>query len=153
MNSQAIPALISLVGAILVAGFGYLFTKWREREALWRTERLKHYTKFTESLSGITEGDVTDEGRLRYAKAVNNLNLVAPQSVLTALQNYSSEISISNIGNTNKEQQDKLLSVLYYEIRKDLKISPKDDCATFSVGILSSGTDKLKKLDQQTPKT
>ena len=34
MNSQIIPALISLMGAILVAGLGYLFTKWREREGL-----------------------------------------------------------------------------------------------------------------------
>lgn len=149
MNSQAIPALISLVGAILVAGFGYLFTKWREREALWRTERLKHYTEFTESLSGITEGDVTDEGRLRYAKAVNNLNLVAPQHVLQALYNYSSEISVSNIGNTSKHQQDKLLSVLYYEIRKDLNISPKDDPRTFSIGILSSGIHKLNELSNK----
>src|SRR5436305_4266838 len=126
MSAEVITALISVFGGIAVAGASYWFTKQREREAEWRKEKLEHYKDFAASLSGIISGETSAEGQQVFALACNKLNLVAPQPVIEALHDFQQEIKVSNL-NKSQERHDRLMSQLFYEIRRDLDMSPCDD--------------------------
>ena len=123
----------------MVAGATYWLTKKREREAEIRKEKLEHYKEFVNSQNGIVSGDATPEGQRAFARACNNLNLIAPQSVLLALQAFQHEIRASN-PMPDRQKHDVLMSRLFYEIRKDLGITPNDDEHSFKVGLWASGT-------------
>jgi biopolymer transport protein ExbB/TolQ len=138
MTVTILAALIASFGSIAVAGATYWFTKQRERDAEWRKEKLEHYKSFVIALSGTISGESTSEGQRAFARACNNLNLVAPQPVIEALREFREETKISN-PNKSMERHDKLLAKLFYEIRRDLKISPSDQPQTFRVGLWASG--------------
>ena len=135
---SVLAALIAASGAVVLAGATYWFTKKREREAELRKEKLEHYKDFVASLSGIISGEGTDEGQRAFSRACNKLNLVAPQAVLIALQEFQREIKATNTERSN-EQHDRLMSRLFFEIRKDLGITPKDPEEGFKVGLWASG--------------
>lgn len=138
MAAELVTALIASSGALILAGATYWFTKKREREAELRKEKLEHYKDFVASLSGIVSGESTPEGQRTFARACNKLNLVAPQAVVKALQAFQQEIKICNTNRSNA-QHDRLMSQLFYEMRKDLQITPKDNDTSFVFGLWSSG--------------
>lgn len=138
MPAEIFTALIAASGAVVLAGASYWFTKKRERDAELRKEKLEHYKDFVASLSGIISGESTREGQVAFSRACNKLNLVAPQAVLEALQVFQSEIKVTN-HERNDERHNELMSKLFYEIRKDLEISPRDEETTFKVGLWASG--------------
>lgn len=142
MHLTIITTLITFFGSILLAGFTYWSTKSKEREAELRKEKLEYYKKFIESINETIEGDKTPDGNLKFAKASNNLMLMAPQSVIEALNQFRDEISISNSAHSTLENHDRLLSTLMYEIRKDLKISPKDKKDQLRIKLWASGASK-----------
>ena len=146
MAAEIYTAIIGASGAVVVAGASYWLTKKREREAELRKEKLEHYKDFVASQSGIVALDATPEGQRAFARACNNLNLIAPQSVLVALQNFQDEIRASN-ENPCRERHDRLLSLLLYEIRKDLGVSPEDDAKSFRVGLWASGVPPATRSD------
>jgi hypothetical protein len=137
MPTDIVIALITAASAAALAVVTYGLAKKRERDADLRKERLAHYKEFVASLNGILDGEDTPNGHRAFAKACNNLNLVAPQPVIQALQGYQHEIRLSN-PNRNLELQGQLLSHLLYEIRKDLGVWPKDS-TDFKVGLWASG--------------
>lgn len=138
MPADIATSVIAASGAIALAGATYWFTKKREREAELRREKLEHYKDFVASLSGVISGESTPEGQRAFSRACNKLNLVAPQSVLRALQAFQQEIKTTNASRSS-ECHDKLMSALFYEIRKDLGISPGDNEATFKFGLWAAG--------------
>ena len=138
MTAEIFTAVIASSGAILLASVSYWFTKQRERDAELRREKLEHYKDFTASLSGIISGEGTADSQRAFARACNKLNLIAPQAVLRALQEFQQEIKIRNAEKSN-ERHDELMSRLFYAIRKDLGISPKDLESNFKVGLWASG--------------
>ncbi|MBI2070046.1 MAG: hypothetical protein HYT79_05530 [Elusimicrobia bacterium] len=138
MSAQVATALIAMFGGITVAGLSYWFTKQREREADWRKEKLEHYKDFVASLSGVISGEATPEGHRNFSRACNKMMLVAPQQVMDALHGFQQEIKISN-KDKSLERHDALMSKFFFEIRKDLAISPSDDPETFKVWLWASG--------------
>ena len=138
MPAEVATAVIAASGAILLTGATYWFTKKREREAELRKEKLEHYKDFVSSLGGIISGESTAEAQRAFSRACNKLNLVAPQVVLAALQAFQQEIKVTNSGRSN-ERHDELMSKLFYEIRRDLGVSPADTEASFRVGLWASG--------------
>ncbi len=138
MTASVLTALIAVLGGVVAAAASYWFTKQREREAEWRKEKLVHYKAFVESLSGVMEGESTSDGQRAFAKACNNLLLVAPQSVIQALDEFKNEIKTSN-PNKSLERHDRLLAALLVVIRKDVGISPVDDPASFKALLWASG--------------
>jgi hypothetical protein len=80
----------------------------------------------------------TAEGQLAFSVACNNLNLVAPQKVLEALQLFQNEIKISNPDRI-RENHDRLLSKLFLAMREDLNIRPPDEPNSFVIRIWASG--------------
>jgi hypothetical protein len=138
METELITAIITAAGAILLAGASYLFTKMREREIELRKEKLAHYKEFVISLSGVISGEYTPDSQRQFALACNKLNLIAPQSVIRALQKFQQEIKITN-DTRSQEAHDRLMSELLYEMRKDLGIKPKDKKNSFTVGLWASG--------------
>jgi Fic family protein len=138
MASEVITAIIATSGAISLAGATYWFTKKREREAELRKEKLEHYKEFVASLSGIISGEATPEGLRSFASSSNKLNLVAPQTVVKALQQFQQEIRTSS-PNKSSERQDRLMSKLFLEMRKDLQVTPADKDTSFIFGLWASG--------------
>lgn len=108
MTATVAAALIAALGGIAVAGATYWFTKKREREAEWRKEKLEHYKAFVAALGGTISGETTPDGQRAFARACNNLNLVAPQAVIEALRKFQDEIKVSN-PNKSMERHDKLI--------------------------------------------
>jgi hypothetical protein len=137
MTFDLTPAITALFG-IVGAGAAYLFTKSREREAEWRKDKREYYKAFVASLSETLENETTPEGPVAFRRATNDLNLIAPQRVVDALITYRHEISISN-PHRDAERENRLLSRLLFEMRRDLAMSPKDDEATFRVVLWAAG--------------
>jgi dsDNA-specific endonuclease/ATPase MutS2 len=138
MAADVVTALIASSGALALAGATYWFTKKREREAELRKEKLEHYKDFVASLSGIVSGESTPDGQRAFARACNKLNLVAPQAVVKALQEFQHEIKASNLQRSD-QRHDKLMSALFHEMRKDLQVTPKDNDSSFVFGLWASG--------------
>jgi hypothetical protein len=136
--TAAITTLITAFSAVVVAVLAYLFTKQREREAELRKEKLEHYKALVSSLSGILDDASSPEGKKAFAVACNNFLLFAPQSAIEALQEFQKETSIRNAA-PSRERHDRLLSALLFEIRKDLRVHPKDVPESFRVFLWSSG--------------
>jgi len=138
VDASIITTVITLFGSLFVAAITYWFTKKREREAEWRKEKLAYYESFIDSLSGIVEGDSTPEGHREFAQATNNLLLFAPQTVLSALNDFRFEISVSNIDRC-QQKHDRLLAVLLLAIRRDIGVSLKDETGSFKPILWASG--------------
>lgn len=138
MAAEIATTLIAASGAVVLAGASYWFTKKRERDAELRKEKLEHYKDFVASLSGIVSGESTPEGQRAFSRACNKLNLIAPQAVIKALQDFQQEIKVTNATRSN-ERHDKLMSRLFYEMRKDLQVAPKDRDTSFVFGVWAAG--------------
>jgi len=143
MAAEIVTTIIAASGAIVLAGATYWFTKKREREAELRKEKLEHYKDFVASLSGIISGEATQESQRSFARACNRLNLIAPQAVVRALQEFQQEIKVSNHDKSN-ERHDRLMSKLFYEMRKDLQVTPRDKNESFVFGLWASGVQSNK---------
>lgn len=142
--AEIATTLIAALGGVAIACVTYSLTKMREREAELRKEKLEHYKDLVASISGIIKGEDTPESQRAFACACNKLNLVAPQSVVKALQNFQQESKASN-AERSKEKHDRLMSRLFYEMRKDLQIMPKDKDATFLFWLWSAGVPPEKR--------
>ncbi|MCE9591654.1 MAG: hypothetical protein K8S99_14150 [Planctomycetes bacterium] len=143
MQTEIATALIAASGAIVLAGASYWFTKKQERDAELSREKLEHYKDFVASLSGIITGESNADGQRAFSRACNKLNLIAPQAVLHALQEFQQEIKASNT-QRDTDRHDKLMSRLFYEIRKDLGVVPKDSEMSFKVGLWAAGVPSKK---------
>jgi hypothetical protein len=138
MAADIYSAVIAASGATIIAGLTYWFTKQREREAELRKEKLEHYKDFVVCLSNIAGEEISLEAQRAYSLSCNKLNLVAPHPVLRALQAFQRETKSGN-KTTSIERHNELMSRLFYEIRKDLGVSPKDKSDDFEIGLWASG--------------
>lgn len=138
MNASIWVALISAVAGLLIAAFTYAFTKRREREADWRKLKLEMYREFTNAMAGMAEGDAGNEDKKRFNVASNSLHLIASKGTIDALESFRLEISIRN-QHRSMEAHDKLLSLLFWEIRRDLGELPTENPADFKVKLWTSG--------------
>lgn len=100
-------------------------SKAAERESEWRKEKLRLYLNFVEALSGITDFEKSHEGDIKFAKACNDLHALASADVLRALHAYQKSMALSNTVST-PEQKQAALNQLVLEMRRDLKVRPKD---------------------------
>ena len=138
MAAEIFAAAVTASGGLIIAGASYWFAKQRERDAELRKEKLAYYKEFTASLSGIIDKEWTAVSQRRFAKACNDLNLIAPQPVIEALQAFHYEIRISNT-NRSQERHDRLLSVLFHEIRRDLGIASNDNQSDLRLRLWAAG--------------
>lgn len=125
IDSQILTATIGLLSSVIVAIFGYLFNKKRERDNEIRKEKLGYYKEFISSFNGILNETNSNEGQANFSKSSNNLNLIASIPVIKALQAFQDEIKVSNV-NRNLDEHDNKLTNLLYEIRKDLGLKDSD---------------------------
>lgn len=132
MSAALATSLISAIAAFLVAIAGYVLTKRAEREAEWRKEKLAYYKEFVSSLSGTIANETTPEGQMRFARACNDILLFAPYRVIVALDLFHQETRVSN-PNKSLQRHDELLSELFFEIRRDIGVRPKDKRRMFRV--------------------
>lgn len=126
MDAATTTTVISAGTAIVVVALTSYFTKQREHEADWRKMKLERYREYILALSANVEERVTPEAQARYSDAVNSLQLVAPPSVLRALEAFIAHTSYRN-PDKDINRHDDLLSVLMREMRKDLRPWGHDD--------------------------
>jgi len=132
-------AVVGGVLSIVVTVIGFLFAKWKEREADQRKFKSEKYQEFVAALNGVVGKDSTPEGQRRFNAAINSLILVAPWPVLRALYKFRDEIGASNPSKT-RERHDLLLSSLMWEIREDLGIPNPRRRKEFCLSLYESGT-------------
>ncbi|MDQ2773209.1 MAG: hypothetical protein M3Y54_22215 [Bacteroidota bacterium] len=119
MEISLITALISTGSAVLVAGLTYYLSKRREQEIEWRKLKLEHYRAYLAALSGVVSSRSTPDNQLKYADAANNIQLVAPEIVLTALYKFQDVIKLSNNA-VSIGAHDKALTELLHAMRADV---------------------------------
>src|SRR5947208_870502 len=100
-------------------------------------------------LRGIISGEGTPDGQRAYSRACNKLNLIEPQKVLEALQEFQKATREKN--NASMSVHDRRMSALFFEIRKDLGVSPNDSEATFKVGLWASGVKSQPGIQRDGP--
>jgi len=141
-TATLLAAFIAMLGgaavAALTAILTYATTKRREREAEIRKEKLEHYKDFVAAMSGIISGEATDDGQRAFSRACNRLNLVAPHSVIVALQSFQEEIKRTN-PNPTKAKHDELMSGLIHAMRRDLGLNVKGESDSLVFGLWAAG--------------
>ncbi len=90
----------------------------------------------------MISGESTPDAQRAFSLVCNKLNLVAPQAVIFALQEFQNEIKISNSAKS-LEVHDKLMSKLFYTMRRDLEVTPTDK-NIFQVRLWASGATPTK---------
>ncbi|MCB1985458.1 MAG: hypothetical protein H6936_14250 [Burkholderiales bacterium] len=135
------PTFWAIFVPALVGVITFYLSKAAERESEWRKEKLRLYLSFVEALSGITDCEKSIENDIKFAKACNDLHALSPQQVLKALHRYQETMAISNTSSTPKEKQI-ALNMLMLEMRKDLKVKPKDKKSEFQMLLWTSGRKK-----------
>ena len=130
MSSEIFVSMISVSGSILLATISYYFTKRQQREAAWRELKMNHYKELLLSISDIAVDNNDVDAHQRFAKAMNTLALIAPQSVVDAMLSFHDGVKVSS-GNRSEELHDELLAKLLLSIREDIRIRPKDDPTDF----------------------
>ena len=140
MSTNVIIVAISSVTAILVAALGgaltYYTTKQREREAEWRREKLAHYKEYFAALAQTIGQNVSDEARARYRVAFNTVGLFASQDVIKRLHDYQ-DVTRLPYDEVDQAEHDRRLTNLVLAVRRDLKLRPDDDPATFSFQMIA----------------
>ncbi|WP_140419372.1 hypothetical protein [Sphingobium sp. Z007] len=131
--------LISAFAAIIASAGAIYLTKYKEREAIWRSKKLSYYEEFFAAGSGIVGDASPPEAKIRFATAVNNLHLIGSASVINALHQYTDEIAVSNSAEATRERHDQLWSRLVWEIRNDLNDPPSKNPSEFSARLWASG--------------
>ena len=144
MSTALVASLISALSAFLIAVAGYVFTKRAERESEWRKEKVAYYKEFVSSLSGAIETETTPEGQIRFARACNNVLLFAPQDVIKALEQFHEEIRVTNPSKSG-DRHNLLLSELFFAIRRDIGVKPKDTRVSFRIHLWSSGVSTARE--------
>ena len=133
--------IIAIIGAsatLFGAALTYYLTKKQQIDKEWRDAKINHYKVLLTSISDlVVDGIDKNEANMRFALALNTIALVAPQYVVSALMNFHDEIKFSN-PNKKPENHDKLLIELLLAIRKDIKISEKDDPKTFRFHLIGT---------------
>lgn len=138
METSVFVAITSALASICVASLSFWLTKQKEREAEVRKQKLEYYKDLINSFSGIVGTDSTPEGQKLFARASNNLSLVASREVLIALQAFQHEIRKSN-PETSIEHHDALLKKLMLSIRSDLKLAKQGDAELLNFHLWCSG--------------
>jgi hypothetical protein len=132
------PSFWGILIPALVGVFTLYKSKAAERESEWRKEKLRLYLNFVEALSGITDCEMSPDGAIKFAKACNDLHALACPQVLLALHAYQDKMALSNTISTSKQRQ-VALNKLIFEMRRDLKVNPKDKETEFEMLLWTSG--------------
>ena|SRR5438874_2190929 len=136
MGTNVIIVAISSVTAIAVAALTYYTTKRREREAEWRREKLAHYKDYFAALAETIGTNVSDDARSRYCVAFNTVGLFASQDVIKYLHAYQ-DVTRLPYDQVDPAEHDRRLTNLVLAVRRDLKLRPGDDPATFSFQMIA----------------
>lgn len=136
MNGSVAVAIITAVAGVLVSALTFYLTRQKEREAEWRTQKLTHYKQFMAALNAIVGPPPTNEERIAFANAANNIFLVGSPRVLVALRHYLDETADSN-RNREVDRHDELLTVLIFAIRDDIGIKPNEPDGSFEFRVWS----------------
>ncbi|QNM98203.1 hypothetical protein [Chitinimonas koreensis] len=138
MEATILVAVISASAGIIISALTFFLTKWKEREAEWRKQKLESYKELISALSGIVDPAPSSAAKTRFAHIANHMLLVATPEVLVALRDFLDEASESN-KNKTVDRHDELLTVLMYAIREDLGIKPNKAAPDFQFRLRAAG--------------
>jgi hypothetical protein len=141
MHASIAVAVIGAIAGLMTAAMTYAITMRREREADWRKLKLEMYREFTTAMAGMAEGDAGYTEKMRFNVTSNSLHLIASKRAVDAPEAFRQEISASN-RNRDGEVHDRLLSRLFWEIRRDLGDVPTERPEDFKVKLYTSGANR-----------
>lgn len=123
MNGPIIITMITAIASVFASALIFYLTRWKEREADWRTQKLTHYKEFMAALNAVVGPPPTTEEKVRFANAANNIFLVGSPAVLIALRHYLDETAESNESKSDR-RHDETLTTLIFAIRDDIGLKP-----------------------------
>lgn len=134
---------ITVISAIVIAIVSSYVTNWFTRrtrlEAEWRIDKIRHYRELLDSITEVMSlPENFDEVHRRYARVCNAVILIAPQKVTDILfefykgqQDRFFKDPDDGLEDNFITDQKILLKRLVLAIRKDMRITPRDDPDTF----------------------
>lgn len=135
---SAAASIIVAAASIIVAAATFVLTKRAQRKDLLQQRKLVHYQDLLSAISDLAVDDTDKtEANLKFAKALNTIALVAPQSVITALMDFHDEAKLSD-PNKSPDGHDRKLQILLLEIRKSLELPFKDKPDSFNFHLIGS---------------
>ena len=132
-------AVITGMLTILAAIITHYLAKRRELEIREAEYKLERYKDFLDSLAGIGSGYKTYEAHTSFANAVNTLNIAANKKVLEAVYEVVEYIETHKGEDYTIAEQNRILSRLMLEIRRDLHPRTLKDFARFEFHFFSYG--------------
>ncbi len=142
MSDAFSASVISAASVVIVAFVSLLLNKRMQLDAAWRTEKLEYYKELMDAIAMNVEGDDTADSHREFARASNNLLLVAPKSVLNAHHTYRGHLSLKNQPR-DKNIDERLLADLIQAMRDDLRMPNDQVIDTGSVKLWSSGEGRI----------
>jgi hypothetical protein len=121
--TSTIIATIGIVGSVVTASLSYFFTKKQKMKMEERRLKEEYYTTYIQALSDAAI-QYDNESNYRYAKAFNDLLLIANDKVVELLiEFYDWTRNDNGIDKTTEEwsiKHDEILTRLLKEMRIDL---------------------------------
>lgn len=133
MDAPIIVAIITAAAGLVASALTFFLTKKKEREAEWRKLKLDRYGALLVAASDLA-ADKRD-GR-SFARATNDVNLVASPEVLITLRAFVECVSDPAM---TVDKQDQLFTALMFAIRADLGMSPMKGPESLRLKLLVGG--------------
>ena len=121
MFEVLLTVITSTLAAIIAAFLSFYFNRKMQVEAAWRAVKLEYYQELIDAIASLVEGDDADEKHQDFARASNNLLLVASRPLLEAHHSYRDHISLSNQPR-DRARDEPLLAGLINAIRTELQM-------------------------------
>ena len=132
-----LTTVVTILTALVTVVVTFILTRRREHENEWKRLKFSLYQEFILSLSGIVEGRDTPEAHLRYADAVNGMNLAASVQVLRSLHDFLDYNAGKKLPK-NIEEHDRLLNILIRTMRADMFIRGAKDIGNFQFRLITT---------------
>jgi hypothetical protein len=136
METSVIVAIISAAAVLVTSALTFFLTKAKERDAEWRKLKLE---KYEELLTATSELAANKQSGQRFAKAANDVSLVASPQVLVALRAFLEPIITPAHSTLTNDRHDDLFTSLIYAIREDLGIKPSRAHPDFRLKLWKGG--------------
>ena len=146
------PSLIAAIALVTGAYLTFSLNRRLTIEADWRKKKLEYYEYWMDTLSQIVEPDATAATHLEFARASNDLLLIAPSAVLKAHHAHRDHIRISNVGR-DYDKDDELLAEVINAIRADLNFPDLKPIVVKDVKLWAASARQTKALsaDERRP--
>jgi len=139
METAITVALIGGIVTLAAALFAPLFARQREMKQKELEFKLDRYKEFFSGFAEIGSGYKSYEAHLKFANAVNTINLIGSVEVLKSAYELLDCISSHRGDDCSVEEQDRIINKIVIAIQKDLSQTYKGGISQLRFQTISPG--------------